>query len=66
MHGQAAAVVTNARAFEQRPRSRDFDARALGEDRVEMGGDQDHGAARVTWTLTEDVPLAVDSNVAQA
>ena len=64
-HGQAAAVVADARSLQHGALARDLDVGLFGEHRVEVRGDDQMRARLRPGPLAEHVALAVDAHVLQ-
>ena len=62
-HGQAAAVVADARTGQHRAVALDPDVGALGKNSVEMSDERQRTAAAGAGTFADDVALAVDADV---
>ena len=64
-HGEATAVVANARPLSVPP-SRDLHVGAFGKHRVEVRGDHEAGPRRLARTVAEHVAGAIHANVLQS
>ena len=65
-HGQAAAIVADARAMEDASLTLHFDVGAFGKHSVEVRGDDDAGSRRGAGVVAEDVPHLVHAHTLQA
>ena len=64
-HGEAPAVVRDARTLDAVPRSRRLHVGALGENGIEVGAEDDVGSRRLARPLTQNIADGVDADVLQ-
>ena len=60
-HGEAAAVVADAGGVQSRAVLFDMDVGALGEDRIEVTGDDDGGLGARACALGDDIPHGINA-----